>query len=121
MVRRATQEYCFSVSQLLRLVELLPAKAHVELLVTVFARLTDPEFLRVDELLGWEQIQELQQRLGASNMFNPYRPERKYLLVCQTSHSALDLCLPSKDAEGLLKDLRTWCLRLLVSVLGPRT
>jgi hypothetical protein len=100
MMRRSTMEFHWSVGQLRRALLLVPPCGHVEAVVAVFAKIVDPEKLKLRDLLTEvsdanaakavnvsdqhvsvnRRMADLQERLGAANMFNPIRCEGQYLL-----------------------------------------
>ena len=109
MLRRATIMFYFSCEQLERILEAMPEENHVEVLVTLFSRITDIENLDCARLLKhdtfdkdgngcvmWEELQMLKsddspdvhtkrylqlcERIGQANLFNPIYPEREYAL-----------------------------------------
>ena len=109
MLRRSTAQWYFSVAQCTKILEAIPAAAHVDAIVTMFSRITDIENLDVGQLLGhktfdsdgngWiteDELAELNsaatpqvetqrylqvcRRIGHANLFNPLFPEREYAL-----------------------------------------
>lgn len=118
LVRRASMQYYFCTQQVLRMLETVHDDAtykdndlvgkpvglnHVEMLTSVFSRITDVENLDFREILGHttydadgnhsvsvDEIVYLRQypppyviltdRLGVANMFNPLRPDGEYAL-----------------------------------------
>ena len=109
MLRRSTAQWYFSVAQCTKILEAIPAAAHVDAIVTMFSRITDIENLDVGKLLGhrtfdsdgngWiteDELAELNSetttqietqrylqvchRIGHANLFNPLFPEREYAL-----------------------------------------
>ena len=74
MLRRATMEHLFSVSQLKRAMATIPQSSHADAVVSVWAKLTDLETLLREDPEFQALLPALLTRLGAANLFNPIRP-----------------------------------------------
>jgi hypothetical protein len=81
MLRRSTNECYFSAEHVRKIMLLMPPKARVEAMVTLFSRITDLENHTAHEILTEvDDYADYRNRVGVANIFNPFRADVLYEL-----------------------------------------
>ena len=81
MLRRSTNECYYSDAHVRKIIALMPPKAKVEAMVTLFSRITDLENHAAHEILiEVDEYAKYRHRVGIANIFNPFRADVRYNL-----------------------------------------
>ena len=80
MLRRSTLVHYYTAAQARRLLSVLEPAAHLEGLIVLFSRVLDLENHHASTMLTPEEYVEYVNRLGHANTFNPFLPDRHFVV-----------------------------------------